>query len=52
MDEYLRATAAIEVDHPAIQAKAGELVADADSAQEQARRLFAFVRERSRTTCS
>jgi transglutaminase-like putative cysteine protease len=45
MDEYLRATAAIEVDHPAIQAKARELVVDADSAQEQARRLFAFERD-------
>ncbi|MBN1774010.1 MAG: transglutaminase domain-containing protein [Deltaproteobacteria bacterium] len=46
MEEYLQATAAIEAAHPSIRAKALELVGDADSPREKARRLFGFVRDR------
>jgi transglutaminase-like putative cysteine protease len=45
MEEYLRATAAIEVDHPQVRAKARELAAGAASARDRALRLFAFVRD-------
>lgn len=45
MDEYLRATPAIEVDHPRIRAKVAELLDDGMPAPDRARRLFAFVRD-------
>jgi transglutaminase-like putative cysteine protease len=45
MDEYLKATAAIEAEHPLIKAKAAELTAGATTDRERAVRLFYFVRE-------
>jgi transglutaminase-like putative cysteine protease len=46
MDEYLKATAAIEADHPLIRAKAAELTAGVATDREKAVRLFYFVRDR------
>ncbi|MBN1383215.1 MAG: transglutaminase domain-containing protein [Deltaproteobacteria bacterium] len=45
MEEYLKATAAIEADHPLIRAKADELAGDCQSARDKALRLFTFVRD-------
>ncbi|MBN1664437.1 MAG: transglutaminase domain-containing protein [Deltaproteobacteria bacterium] len=46
MEEYLKATAAIEVDHPLIRSKAVELTGECQSAHDKVLRLFAFVRDR------
>ena len=46
MDEYLKATAAIEAEHPLIKAKAAELTAGVSTDREKAVRLFYFVRDR------
>ncbi|MDD2603809.1 MAG: transglutaminase-like domain-containing protein [Desulfobacterales bacterium] len=45
MDEYLKATAAIEAEHPLIKAKAAELTAGVATDREKAVRLFYFVRD-------
>jgi len=45
MDEYLKATATIETDHPLIRAKAQKLVGKETSACDKVLRLFAFVRD-------
>jgi transglutaminase-like putative cysteine protease len=45
MEEYLKATAAIEADHPVIRAKAAELTAGTATDREKAVRLFYFVRD-------
>ncbi len=46
MDKYLTATAAIDIDHPAVRATASQVVADAHSDRDKAIRLFEFVRDR------
>jgi transglutaminase-like putative cysteine protease len=46
MSEYLKATAAIEADHPLIKAKAAELTAGVAPDREKAVQLFYFVRDR------
>ena len=46
MDSTLKATTAIESDHPRIQALSAELCAGLDAPRERARALFAFVRDR------
>ena len=45
MDEYVKATTAIEADHPAIRAKAADVTGEATADDEKARRLFYFVRD-------
>ncbi len=45
MDSTLKATPAIQSDHPRIRALAAELCAGLDSPQDQAKALFAFVRD-------
>lgn len=46
MEEYLKATTAIEADHPLIIDRAEEIVEGAQSEREKVLRLFYFVRDR------
>ncbi len=46
MNEYLHSTAAIESNNQLIKTRAFEIIGDASSEPDKARRLFAFVRDR------
>lgn len=48
MEEYLQVTKLCNFDHPAVCAKAAEIVADAPTPQQAAMRIFTFVRDQIR----